>query len=110
MADIGEVCDRLVIIHGGQIVFNGDLAALYQRFLPKKQIKIVFGGPWSRDELAQLGDLTRADIHEAVLEVETAATARVAALICSRFSISDITIMEAPLERIIESIFARQGR
>jgi viologen exporter family transport system ATP-binding protein len=110
MLDIGEVCDRLVIIHGGQIVFNDDLAALYQRFLPKKQIKIVFDGPWVRDELAQLGDLTRADIHEAVLEVETAATARVAALICGRFSIRDITIMEAPLERIIESIYARQGR
>lgn len=98
------------IIHGGQIVFNGDLASLYQQFLPKKQIKILFYGPWARDQLAQLGNLTRVDTHEAVLEVDTAATARVASLICGRFSIRDITITEAPLERIIESIYARQGR
>jgi len=110
MAEIGEVCDRLIIIHGGRIVFNGDLASLFERFLPRKQIKILFDGPWARNELAKLGELIRVDAHEAVLEVETSATAKAAALICSRFSIRDITIMEAPLERIIASIYAQQHR
>jgi ABC-2 type transport system ATP-binding protein len=110
MAEIGEVCDRLVIIHGGRIIFNGDLASLYERFLPRKQIRVLFDGPWARDALAQLGSLLRADVHEALLEVEAPAAARAAAFICSRFSIRDITITEMPLERIIESIYAQRHR
>lgn len=110
MAEIGEVCDRLVIIHGGRIIFNGDLASLYERFLPRKQIRVLFDGPWARDALAQLGSLLRADAHEALLEVEAPAAARAAAFICSRFSIRDITITEMPLERIIESIYAQRHR
>ena len=110
MADISEVCDRLVIIHSGKIVFNGSLASLYERFLPRKQIKILFDGPWARDELAPLGDLVRVDAPEVVLEVEAAAAARAAAFICSRFSIRDIAIMEVPLEKIIESIYAQPHR
>jgi len=110
MADIGEVCDRIVIINAGQIAFDGSLSSMYRRFATKKQIKILFNGPWSRDLVARLGELTIVDPHEAVLEVEPAETARVAAHICSNFPIRDITIIEAPIERIIEAIYAQRQK
>jgi ABC-2 type transport system ATP-binding protein len=108
MADIEEVCDRIVIINAGRIAFDGSLSSLYQRFATQKQIKIIFNGPWSRDQLAQLGELTMANSHEAVLDVEPAETARVTAHICSNFPIRDITIIDPPIERIIESIYAQR--
>jgi ABC-2 type transport system ATP-binding protein len=110
MADIAEVCDRIVIINAGRIAFDGDLLSLYQQFATKKQIKILFNGHWSRGLLERLGKLSVLSPQEAVLEVEPAETARVAAQICSTFPIRDISIIEAPIERIIESIYAQREK
>ena len=61
-----------------------------------------------RSPAARLGKSAVVDPHENVLEIEPAETAQVAARICSDFSARDISITEAPLERIVESIDAQR--
>jgi ABC-2 type transport system ATP-binding protein len=39
MADITALCDRVLVIHEGRLVFDGDLRALMQRFAPKKELR-----------------------------------------------------------------------
>ena len=38
MADVEALCKRVVVIHHGQLLFDGDLAELVQRFSPHKTI------------------------------------------------------------------------
>jgi ABC-2 type transport system ATP-binding protein len=108
MADIADVCDRIVIINAGRIVFDGDLATLYRRFAPKKRLHVVFNGVWDPDRLTGMGEVSVLNPQEAMLEVEPVETAAVAARICAQFPISDITIGEPPLEGIIASIYVQR--
>src|SRR5207245_350758 len=39
MADIEALCKRVIVIHHGQILFDGQLAALAERFAPHKIIE-----------------------------------------------------------------------
>lgn len=39
MADITALCDRVIVIHEGRLVFDGDLRALAHRFTPKKELR-----------------------------------------------------------------------
>ena len=39
MADITALCERVIVIHEGRLVFDGDLRALVQRFEPKKELR-----------------------------------------------------------------------
>ena len=39
MADVEALCQRLLIIHSGKLLFDGDTAALVQRFAPQQTIE-----------------------------------------------------------------------
>ena len=43
MADVEALCRRVVVIHHGRLLFDGDLAVLVQRFSPYKTIAVDFG-------------------------------------------------------------------
>jgi ABC-2 type transport system ATP-binding protein len=43
MADITALCSRVIVIHEGTLLFDGDLKALSARFAPEKRIAIELG-------------------------------------------------------------------
>ena len=40
MADVEALCRRVIVIHHGKILFDGELAALVERFSPNKTITV----------------------------------------------------------------------
>ncbi len=40
MADITALCDRVLVIHEGRLIFDGDLRALARRFAPRKELRL----------------------------------------------------------------------
>jgi ABC-2 type transport system ATP-binding protein len=40
MADITALCSRVLVIHAGRLLFDGDLKALAGRFAPEKRIEL----------------------------------------------------------------------
>jgi ABC-2 type transport system ATP-binding protein len=43
MADITALCSRVLVIHAGRLLFDGDLKALAARFAPEKRIELELG-------------------------------------------------------------------
>jgi ABC-2 type transport system ATP-binding protein len=43
MADITSLCSRVLVIHAGHLIFDGDLKALAARFSPEKRIELELG-------------------------------------------------------------------
>ena len=43
MADVEALCRRVIVIHHGRLLFDGDLAALVQRFTAHKTIVVQLG-------------------------------------------------------------------
>jgi ABC-2 type transport system ATP-binding protein len=105
LADIEQVCERVLIINAGKIVFDGALRHLERMESAKRQIRIVFRGPWAAEKIRALGDLREENGSEIVLQVETAKAAEVASFLLAHFPVQDLSIADTPLEKIIESIY-----
>ena len=105
MADIEEVCDRLLIINRGAIIYDGSTRELNHGKGLKKQMRVVFSGPWQRDRVEGLGRVVEADDDEVLLEVESDQSVEVASQLFANLPVKDISISEPPMERIIESLY-----
>ena len=105
ISDIEQVCDRVVIINHGAIVFDGRIDDLKRLDGFKKEMKIVFNGQWSLDLLERHGKVKQMNGQEVLLEVEPEEASLVASHLFSNLPIKDIAITDPPLEKIIESIY-----
>lgn len=109
MADIEQVCDRVVIINQGKIVFDGGMEALNRIDGFKKQIRVVFKGYWTTDNVEKFAQIKQVNGQEVVLEVAPEKAASVASLLFANFRVKDVVIADPPLEEIIESIYYLPG-
>jgi len=105
MIDIEQVCDRIVVINQGKIFFDGNDRDLNRMDGFKKQIRVVFSGSWSIDQVGKLGEIKQINGAELLLEVEPDEAASVASHLFANFAVQDIGIMDPPLEKVIESIY-----
>lgn len=105
ISDIQQVCDRVIIIGAGKIVFDGSLCDLGRVNGLKKQIKIIFNGPWAVEGIRTLGKIKKRNSHEICLEVEAEKAAEVTSALFANFPVQDLSITNTPLEEIIESIY-----
>jgi ABC-2 type transport system ATP-binding protein len=52
MADITALCDRVLVINQGRLVFDGDLRALALRFEPRKEVRLELPAPVTAADVA----------------------------------------------------------
>ena len=108
MSDIEQVCDRVIVINCGRLVFDGAMSDLNHVEGLCKQIHVVFGGPWSMEDISRLGTVRVQDSQKIVLEVKPQDAAAVAARLFKLFPVKDITISDPRIEAIIESLYMRR--
>jgi ABC-2 type transport system ATP-binding protein len=104
MADVQALCKRVVVIHHGRILFDGDLSALADRFAAFKTIGVVLQD--GAADLSPYGEVTGRDGDRVTIRVPKADTSRVAARLLTEHQVLDLTIEEAPIEDVIEMVFA----
>jgi ABC-2 type transport system ATP-binding protein len=104
MADVVALCRRVIVIHHGRIMFDGNLSALSDRFAAYKTIEVALADGSS--ELDGYGDVLERDGDRVKLRVPKADTPRVAARLLSEQQVVDLTIEDPPIEDVIELVFA----
>jgi ABC-2 type transport system ATP-binding protein len=92
MADVQALCKRVVVIHHGRLVFDGDLSALSDRFTTQRTIT------------ARL-----ADGEEITLMATRAETASATTRLLADYDVVDLTIEDPPIDDVIEQVFADAG-
>jgi ABC-2 type transport system ATP-binding protein len=107
ISDIEEVCERLIIINRGRIVYNGKLGNLARFNGFNKQIKVFFNDRLALEKVEKLGKIIEKNGQEVLLEVKPYEVASVASHLFANFSVRDISITTPPLEKIIESIYLK---
>ncbi len=105
MADIEQVCEKIVIINQGRIVFEGLLPELYRLKGSTREIKVIFRETKPLALLEGMGKVLKANGLEVWLEVEAGRAASVASRLFADFPVQDISIMDPPLEKVIEAIY-----
>jgi ABC-2 type transport system ATP-binding protein len=107
MADVVALCRRVIVIHHGRILFDGDLSALSDQFAAYKTIEVALADGTS--PLDAYGEVLEIDGDRVKLRVEKTEAPRVAARILSEQQVADLTIEEPPIEDVIELVFAQEA-
>ena len=104
MADVVALCRRVIVIHHGRILFDGDLARLSDRFAAYKTIVLdLLEGD---GDLGRYGDVIERDGDRVTLRVPKTDAARVTAQLLAEQKVADLTVHDPPIEDVIELVFA----
>jgi len=113
MADVEALCRRVIVIHQGSLLYDGDLPGLVRRFSPYKTITVDFeegAEALSDDRFASLvgdaGEVVERTAIGATLRVPKAETARVTGRLLADLPVADLTVEDPPIEEVIERVFA----
>ncbi len=104
MADVLALCRRVIVIHHGAILFDGELRALSDRFTSHKTINIALAYP--SVPLDGYGEVIAREGDRVTLRVGKEETSVVAAKLLNEQPVSDVTIEDQPIEDVIEQVFA----
>jgi ABC-2 type transport system ATP-binding protein len=106
MADVEALCRRVIVIHHGEILFDGELARLGDRFAAWKTIAVDLSDGGA--DLSRYGEVMEADQGRVILRVPRAETARVTARLLAEQEVADLTVEDPPIEDVIEIVFAQE--
>lgn len=104
MEDIEQLCERVVIMREGSVVYDGQLKALTTRFAPMKTVRgAVKSGVMSAATIEKLKiDLNQDGIFE--FKTSSAETSDALQLLLTEVVLSDITIEEEDISLMIERV------
>ena len=106
MADVEALCKRVIVIHNGTLLFDGELSELVERFSAFKTIRVTLK---DSADLSRYGELLGRDGVNVTLRVPKAATAQVTARILAEQQVDDLPVEDPPIDDVIEKVFSLQS-
>jgi ABC-2 type transport system ATP-binding protein len=107
MADVEALCKRVVVIHHGRLVFDGDLSVLVRQFTEHKTIVVQLAD--CEADLRSYGEVVSCSDGQITLRVPKAETARVTGRLLADLPVIDLLIEDPPIEEVIERVFAQEN-
>ncbi len=109
MEDVRQLCERVIIIDHGKILYDGKLADIVKEYSANKYLSVTFEEKVSKEKLEKLGNIEQYDFPKVVLSVPFEKTKHVAAKLLEEFPVDDINIEEPDIEDIIRDIFTKKS-
>lgn len=109
MADIQELCERVIIIDHGAIFFDGRLEEVIDRFADFKlvTIRLDVTQPPPLGDPGRFGEVVESAPGTLQFKVKRDRVTTVCKALLDELPVADIDIQEVPIEDIIRQIFAR---
>jgi ABC-2 type transport system ATP-binding protein len=109
MADVTALCERIIIIHHGQLKYDGGIADLSRKIAPFKLIgvRLAESNSHTSHDLTKYGTPVQneEDWEKAYIQVRAEEVTRVTSGLLADLPIHDITITDPPIEDVIEQAF-----
>jgi ABC-2 type transport system ATP-binding protein len=105
LSDIEDLCERVILINKGSIVYDGALAKVNSSLADRKTVKLALSSLVPEPELSSLGKLLSLEGLTATYEVDRAALRDFCRDILDRLPVCDLTIEEPPLEEAIARLY-----
>ena len=105
MDDVKELCDRIVIIHQGSIIYDGSVADLTKKYAKEKEISFILGKKALKNDVSKLGTLSDFDGLSGSLVVKREDISEVSSNLLKNFKVVDLDINEIALDEIVRRIF-----
>jgi len=107
MADVEALCKRVIVIHHGKLLFDGELADLVERFTAHKTIVVQIQD--CAADLSTYGEIVSCEDGRLTLRVPKKETARVTERLLADLPVIDLTVADPPIEEVIEQVFAQEA-
>jgi ABC-2 type transport system ATP-binding protein len=107
MADVAALCKRVIVIHHGRLLFDGDLSDLLQRFTAHKTIVVQLED--CHADLHQYGEVLSCEDGRFTLQVPKEQTARVTERLLADLPVIDLLVEDPPIEEVIDQVFTRES-
>lgn len=105
MNDVKELCDRVLIIDKGRLVFDGEIEEIIKKYADHKTINVVFAKEIDAKKLESIGEVKEFHFPRASISVKREAAALAAAELLQSFPVADLTLEEEKIENIIRELF-----
>jgi ABC-2 type transport system ATP-binding protein len=106
MQDVAELCERVIVIDHGSMIYDGALTDLTRKYKPVKRLALTFTEAVAAD-LSEFGEVTERTEVSATIEVARERTTETAARILTELPVEDISIEEPEAEEVIRALFER---
>ena len=107
MADVEALCRRVIVIHHGRILFDGDLSTLVNQFSSFKTLSFSLQN--SEVDLAKYGEVVSKEDGRVTLRVPKNETSQVTARLLSDQQVEDLTVEDAPVDDVIDQVFSQKA-
>jgi ABC-2 type transport system ATP-binding protein len=107
MADVEALCKRVIVIHNGKLLFDGDLAALLEQFSAFKTICVTLVNGYG--SFSHYGEVLNQDASHFTLRIPREKTPDITARILAEQKVEDLTVEDPPIEDIIEKVFSQKS-
>jgi ABC-2 type transport system ATP-binding protein len=108
MRDVEALCNRVLVIAHGRVIYDGPLAGITERFNKTKLLKLQFVGDEAPADLGRYGEVSIVG-PTAELKVDRAHVGEVLAAILDRHTLADMSVQDPPLDQVIAMVF-EEGR
>ncbi len=107
MADVVALCPRVILIHHGQLLYDGKLSGLAERLAPFKLIQVTLhNGHAERDlELPPGSDVIERENGRLTLRVARADAPSATAHLLNTLPVADLAVQDPPIEAVIDQIY-----
>lgn len=106
MEDVEALCNRVIIVHSGQKIYDGLLSNLMDRYITHKVLKLTFTQTVPQQTLKKFGTVVEYTKQSAVIHVPKQEAKTRAAEILNELPVNDITIDELSVEHVIRTLFS----
>ncbi|RAX01878.1 MULTISPECIES: ABC transporter ATP-binding protein [unclassified Photorhabdus] len=108
LEDIKELCDRLIILHQGNIIYDGKTIDIINAFSRYKYIKMKLKSSVTNGELELFGEITNQEDLEVTLRIDRERVSQTVANILEKFLVEDLNVEELSMEDIIAKVYSKE--
>ena len=107
MQDIEALCERVIVINDGRIIFDGPLDTITERFGSGKILALEFAGPDGSRDFTGMGEVVERTDETVKLRVSHAEVVEVCRRLFEAYPVRDISVEDVPIEEVIGRLFTQ---
>jgi ABC-2 type transport system ATP-binding protein len=108
MKDVEELCERVIMIDHGKLLYDGSLAQIIKKYAKEKVLSIVFETDVKKEVLQKFGEIASFTPRKVTIKVESEKSNTVASKLLQDFPVEDLTIEEPSMDDVIKDAFSDQ--
>ncbi len=110
MADITALCRRVLVIYAGQLIYDGNLDGLLEKFAPYREVRIELAQPLNdlekfKQQVSDYGELGAMEGQSVRFLVRRDTLTQTVSRILSELELVDLTVTDPPIEEVIGRVF-----